>query len=139
MGGTPVLVSLGNYALGGGWRQAGVLAAAAHVALDNAEATIRKDHANAQKLASGINAITPDNLKNVIHATETGLTNMVMLICSNGISPSQVQKFFQSNGVLVMVFDATRIRIVLNWGVKESDIDEVLNVYSRFIDSIFKN
>lgn len=84
---------------------------------------------------------------------------MVMVICSNGISPSQVrlcslsvyvsspttrcgfqvQKFFQSNGVLVMVFDATRVRIVLNWGVKEGDIDKVLSVYSKFIDCISKN
>ncbi|KIH68768.1 Beta-eliminating lyase [Ancylostoma duodenale] len=126
-------------ALGGGWRQAGVLAAAAHVALDGAEATVKVDHENAQKLASGINALTPDSLKNAIHATESGITNMVMLVCSDGISPSQVQMFFQSNGVLMMVFDATRIRIVLNWGVKEGDIDKVLSVYSKFIDSISKH
>ncbi|KAL6738689.1 hypothetical protein Aduo_012211 [Ancylostoma duodenale] len=126
-------------AVGGGWRQAGVLAAAAHVALDGAEATVKVDHENAQKLASGINALTPDSLKNAIHATESGITNMVMLVCSDGISPSQVQMFFQSNGVLMMVFDATRIRIVLNWGVKEGDIDKVLSVYSKFIDSISKH
>uniref|UniRef100_A0A183G3Q3 Beta_elim_lyase domain-containing protein n=1 Tax=Heligmosomoides polygyrus TaxID=6339 RepID=A0A183G3Q3_HELPZ len=123
-------------ALGGGWRQAGILAAAARVALDNAESTIRRDHANAQKLAAGINVATPDHLKNAITAQEAGITNMVLLKCSNGISPAQVQKFLESRGVLVMVFDATRVRIVLNWGVSEKDVEKVLKVYSDFIASI---
>ncbi|VDO45500.1 unnamed protein product [Haemonchus placei] len=117
-------------AVGGGWRQAGVLAAAAHIALNNAEKTIRRDHANAQKLASGINAITPDNLKNV----DVGITNMVILKCDNGVSP--VQKFFESRGVLMMLFDATRVRIVLNWGVTEEDVEKVLGHYKEFIQSL---
>ncbi|KAK6020572.1 L-allo-threonine aldolase domain protein, partial [Ostertagia ostertagi] len=76
-------------AVGGGWRQAGVLAAAAHVALDKAEDTIKRDHANAKKLASGINAITPEELKHTIHAPDVGITNMVILKCCNGVSPIQ--------------------------------------------------
>ena len=40
-------------ALGGGWRQAGFLAAAAHVALDNAKTTIHADHENAKLIAKG--------------------------------------------------------------------------------------
>ncbi|KAK6009442.1 hypothetical protein OSTOST_25622 [Ostertagia ostertagi] len=76
-------------AVGGGWRQAGVLAAAAHVALDKAEDTIKRDHANAKKLASGINAITPEELKHTIHAPDIGITNMVILKCCNGVSPIQ--------------------------------------------------
>ncbi|KHJ90524.1 hypothetical protein OESDEN_09634 [Oesophagostomum dentatum] len=61
---------------------------------------------------------------------------MVILTCSNGITPAQVQKFFQSHGVLVMLFDSTRIRIVLNWGVKEDDVDKVLNIYKEFVSSV---
>nr|CDJ92999.1 Aromatic amino acid beta-eliminating lyase threonine aldolase domain containing protein [Haemonchus contortus] len=123
-------------AVGGGWRQAGILAAAAHVALNNAEKTIGRDHANAQKLASGINAITPDNLKDAIHASDVGITNMVILKCNNGVSPIQVQKFFESRGVLMMLFDATRVRIVLNWGVTEEDVEKVLGHYKEFIQSL---
>ncbi|VDL80532.1 unnamed protein product [Nippostrongylus brasiliensis] len=123
-------------ALGGGWRQAGILAAAAHVALDHAEETIRRDHANAKKLALGLNERTPSNLKNRISACENEITNMVLLECNSGISPTQVQQFFHSHGVLVMAFDSKRIRIVLNWGVTEADVDRALNVYSAFVDSI---
>ncbi|KAK6045266.1 hypothetical protein COOONC_17229 [Cooperia oncophora] len=128
-----------KHAVGGGWRQAGVLAAAAHVALDNAETTIRRDHANAQKLVSGINAITPDELKKTIQASDVGITNMVILKCSNGVSPAQVQKFFESRGVLMMTFDATRVRIVLNWGVTEEDVEKVLDHYKDFINSLSKS
>ncbi|PIO75149.1 L-allo-threonine aldolase domain protein [Teladorsagia circumcincta] len=80
-------------AVGGGWRQAGVLAAAANIALDKAEDTIKRDHANAKKLASGINAITPKELRHTIHAPDVGITNMVILKCSNGVSPAQVPEW----------------------------------------------
>lgn len=52
-------------AIGGGWRQAGVLAAAASVALDHAEETIKNDHERARMLAKGINERTPAHLKEV--------------------------------------------------------------------------
>lgn len=39
--------------LGGGMRQAGVLAAAARVGLEHAEATLRRDHDNARRFAEG--------------------------------------------------------------------------------------
>uniref|UniRef100_A0A1I7WN43 Beta_elim_lyase domain-containing protein n=1 Tax=Heterorhabditis bacteriophora TaxID=37862 RepID=A0A1I7WN43_HETBA len=58
-------IALGVKAVGGGWRQAGILAAAAHVALDKADVTIRKDHHNAQILAAGINQRTPESFKKV--------------------------------------------------------------------------
>lgn len=40
--------------LGGGMRQAGVLAAAARLGLQQAEATLRGDHDNARRFAEGI-------------------------------------------------------------------------------------
>lgn len=39
--------------LGGGMRQAGVLAAAARIGLEQAEATLRRDHSNARRFARG--------------------------------------------------------------------------------------
>lgn len=39
--------------LGGGMRQAGVLAAAARIGLEQAEATLRRDHSNARHFARG--------------------------------------------------------------------------------------
>lgn len=42
--------------LGGGMRQAGVLAAAARVGLEQAEETLRRDHDNARRFAQGNSA-----------------------------------------------------------------------------------
>ncbi|KAK6019677.1 hypothetical protein OSTOST_14679, partial [Ostertagia ostertagi] len=121
--------------VGDGWH-ADIHAAAAHIVLDKAESTIKRDQANAKKLASGINAITPEKFKHTIHAPDVGNTNIVILECCNGLSPTQVQKFFESRGVLMMVFDATRVRIVLNWGVTEEDVEKVLNHYKDFVRSL---
>lgn len=52
-------------ALGGGWRQSGILAAAAHIALDHADATIRADHERAKTLARMINDATPEEFRTV--------------------------------------------------------------------------
>lgn len=49
----------------GGWRQAGMLAAAAHVALNRAVETITIDHQHARQLADGINEATPETLRGV--------------------------------------------------------------------------
>lgn len=93
-------------ALGGGWRQSGVLAAAAHVALDHAETTIRADHERAKKLSKMINDATPEALRNVrtlsvhhlriasqkVYAKENDITNMVLVHCENGVTVQQVAK-----------------------------------------------
>ncbi len=59
--------------LGGGMRQAGILAAAGIVALTQMVTRLAEDHANAQKLAQGLQAIdglktTPENVKtNIVY------------------------------------------------------------------------
>ncbi|CAJ0603333.1 unnamed protein product [Cylicocyclus nassatus] len=123
-------------ALGGGWRQAGVLAAAAHIALDRAEETVKQDHLNACKLARGFNEMTPESLKDDLQVVESGITNMILLKCSKKIPPVEVKNFFHSHGVLVMPFDDTRVRIVTNWGIKADDVEKVLSVYKAFVESL---
>ena len=41
-------------ALGGGWRQPGMLARAAIFAMRDVRSVIQRDHANAQKVAKGV-------------------------------------------------------------------------------------
>lgn len=43
--------------LGGGMRQAGVLAAAARIGLEQAEETLRRDHSNARRFARGTSVL----------------------------------------------------------------------------------
>lgn len=117
--------------LGGGWRQAGILAAAALYALENAEATIRNDHENAKYLSEGINTVTPVHLRDTYFARSS--TNMVMLYILHPEKVVELNHQLKEQGILVMPFDSTRIRIVLNNGVGNHHIDRFISAYSNFL------
>uniref|UniRef100_A0A8R1EI32 Beta_elim_lyase domain-containing protein n=1 Tax=Caenorhabditis japonica TaxID=281687 RepID=A0A8R1EI32_CAEJA len=123
-------------AMGGGWRQSGVIAAAAHVSLDHAEATIRADHERAKKLAKMINEATPDALRKKVYAKEEDITNMVLLHCENGVTVQQMNDHLQKHDILAMTFDAKRIRMVLNWNVCDENLDTIVTVYKKFVESL---
>ena len=48
--------------LGAGWRQAGIMAAAALIALDEGPKRLAEDHATARRLAEGIAEILPGHI-----------------------------------------------------------------------------
>ncbi|CAB3406488.1 unnamed protein product [Caenorhabditis bovis] len=120
-------------AIGGGWRQSGVLAAAALVAVDRGVATVKADHRRAVMLARMINEATPAARKSQLFAQENDITNMVLVHCENGVTVQQFCDFFQNHDILVMAFDAKRIRMVLNWDVTDEHLDRVLHVYESFV------
>ncbi|XP_014743029.1 PREDICTED: probable low-specificity L-threonine aldolase 2 isoform X1 [Sturnus vulgaris] len=62
--------------LGGGMRQAGVLAAAARLGLQHAQVTLRRDHDNARRFAEGIHALDSPLCSINLAAVET---NIVMV------------------------------------------------------------
>ncbi|CAI4221843.1 unnamed protein product [Auanema sp. JU1783] len=123
-------------ALGGGWRQAGILASAASVALDNAMQTIERDHRLAKTLADAINNNTPENLKDSLFVDTTNITNMVVLQCKNRAKPVMIQDFFRQNNILVMAFDHYRVRIIPNSNVSENDIAKTVEAYRAFVESL---
>ncbi|XP_014114921.1 PREDICTED: probable low-specificity L-threonine aldolase 2 isoform X1 [Pseudopodoces humilis] len=59
--------------LGGGMRQAGVLAAAARLGLQRAEATLGRDHTNARRFAEGIHVLDSPLLSINLAAVETNI------------------------------------------------------------------
>ncbi|NXG60371.1 THA2 aldolase, partial [Hemiprocne comata] len=74
--------------LGGGMRQAGVLAAAAHRGLQQAEATLRRDHSNARRFAEGIQQLNLPLCSVNLAAVET---NIVMVSIRGGwLSPTEL-------------------------------------------------
>ncbi len=116
--------------LGGGMRQAGVIAAPGIVALEKMIDRLEEDHKNAKALAEGlaqIDGITID-LKNV-------QTNIVHFGVSEllGTSDQFVSKL-RENGVLALPRDKKRLRMVTHRGIEKEDIDKTLNI----IESIMK-
>ena len=103
--------------LGGAMRQAGVLAAAGLVALDTMVDRLRDDHANAQRLATGLEQ---QGLDVYAAAVET---NIVMLAVPD--APSWARRL-AAEGVLITVLGPRRARMVTHADVTASQIDIAL-------------
>ncbi len=109
--------------LGGGLRQAGVLAAAGIYALEHNVARLADDHANAQRLADGLRRI--DVLK-----VDGPHTNMLFVT----VPPERVaplDAFLRSRGVLVLARSAA-LRLVTHRDVDPAGIDRAIAAFAQF-------
>jgi threonine aldolase len=105
--------------LGGGMRQAGVLAAAGLYALEHNVARLAEDHANAQRLAQGLARI--EGL-----AVAPAQTNMVFVrIPAAQCEP--LARFLRSRGVLARVTPVTRL--VTHLDVDAAGIERALTAF----------
>jgi threonine aldolase len=108
--------------LGGGMRQAGIIAAAGIVALDTMVDRLAEDHANAQRLAQGLAA-----LPGVILEPETVQSNIVIFeLDTDGPAPAQLAAELAKRGIKVNPIEGRRTRAVTHRGIQTSDIDTVL-------------
>ncbi|NLE74639.1 MAG: low-specificity L-threonine aldolase [Actinobacteria bacterium] len=104
--------------LGGGMRQAGIIAAAGIVALEQHVDRLRVDHANARLLAEGMATISgldidPD-------AVQTNIVNVRMT--HDGPTAVQFETEMAERGVLFNTISDTEVRMVTHLDVTRSDI-----------------
>jgi threonine aldolase len=107
--------------LGGGMRQAGVIAAAGIVALETMVDRLAEDHSNAKRLAQGLAGITGIRL-----AQDDIPTNIVMFHLSPELSSVEFIEGLERAGVKVGLRDGRPFRAVTHRMVSSSDIDEAL-------------
>jgi threonine aldolase len=107
--------------LGGGMRQAGIIAAAGIVALETMIDRLAEDHANARRLAEGLASI-----KGIMLAQDDIPTNIVMFHVSPPLSPVEFIEALDKAGVKVGLRDGRPFRAVTHRMVSSSDIDEAL-------------
>jgi threonine aldolase len=107
--------------LGGGMRQAGVIAAAGIVALETMVDRLAEDHANAKHLAQGLAGI-----KGITLAQDAIPTNIVMFHLSPELSVVEFREALDKTGVKIGLRDGRPFRAVTHQMVSSSDIDEVL-------------
>ena len=106
--------------VGGGMRQAGVLAAAGLYALEHQVARLAVDHANAERLADG--------LRGLGYAVEPVQTNMVY--AQVGERADALKAFCAERGIQLIA--APRLRMVTHMDVSTADIDRVLEAFAAF-------
>ncbi len=113
--------------LGGGMRQAGVIAAAGIVALTDMIPRLAEDHANAQRLAQGL-ALLPGIQPEPVH------TNIVYFQVHHPRYTAQtLQDALLQRGVGVLALGPSRIRAVTHYGIEAGDIEETLDILAALL------
>ncbi len=109
---------------GGGMRQAGVLAAAGIVALEQHVDRLAEDHANAARLATGLAAL--DGIR--VDPAETH-TNMVFVRVERG-TPQALVEHLSRHGVLAR--PGSPMRLVTHLDVSAADVERALAAFRSF-------
>lgn len=108
--------------LGGGMRQAGVLAAAGLVALEETPERLPEDHANARRLAEGLAEIDGISVD-----PERVVTNIVLFdVSETGITSDEICLRLKERNVLASGFGPLAIRMVTHYDVSSADIEVAL-------------
>ncbi len=110
--------------MGGGMRQAGIVAAAGLHALENNVERLAEDHANAALLVRRLGEI--DELSVDPSSTQT---NMVF-VDIGAADPQDLEDYLRQSGVLIHAFRKTRL--VTHLDVSESDLETVIAAFKAF-------
>ena len=105
---------------GGGWRQAGILAAAGLHALDHHVERMAEDHANAKWFAERVSAMQGVEL--VYADTQT---NLVFLdVAPSGLAAETVSQRLRERGVALAMRGGTTFRAVTHLDVTRADVEQ---------------
>jgi len=108
--------------VGGGMRQAGVIAATGIVALQKMVSRLAEDHANARHLAYGLARIPGIGVR-----PEKVQSNIVLFESPTSIPGAEFIQRMDAQGVKLLHRGERRVRAVTHRMVGASDIDEALN------------
>lgn len=114
--------------LGGGMRQAGVIAAAGLHALENHRDGLAEDHARAARLREALGA-----MRGLTVDTAPGQTNMVMLQVT-GPEPSRFVEALGERGLKVL--GGARMRLVVHRDLDDADIDRTIDAFNAALAAI---
>ncbi len=114
--------------VGGGMRQAGVLAAAGIVALTEMVDRLADDHAHARRLAEGLAdipglSVDPGRVR----------TNIVYFAITDRMTAQELAAQLSAEGVRVLPMGPRQLRAVTNYHVSADDIEYTLGVLRRVL------
>ena len=114
---------------GGGMRQAGIVAAAGHYALDNNLPLLKVDHVRAKSIASAVAAVAP---KVIDPATVD--TNIVGLeLATLKISASELSNQLKEKGILAGALGPKYLRLVTHLDLTDRDIEVVSQILPQLL------
>jgi threonine aldolase len=104
--------------IGGGMRQAGVIAAAGIVALTEMVERLDEDHANARALAEGLGSIP--GLRVDLERVQTDIVRFDLV--AEGVSPADFLAAMRARGVLMGGMGGRSLRAVTHYGISNDDV-----------------
>lgn len=115
--------------LGGGMRQAGVIAAAGIVALNEMVDRLAEDHANARRLAVAL-AMLPGIRLDPLSVQ----TNIVIFELDHPrLSPQELADQLAAQGVWLFAIGGQGLRAVTNYHVTAQDVDDAVEAFARVL------
>jgi threonine aldolase len=116
--------------LGGGMRQAGVLAAAGLIALEEMPKRLPEDHANARLLAEAL-----ANMEGVEVDPETVETNIVIFRITASLTPVELIARLKARGVLVSEVGPQLVRLVTHRDVSRGECIRACEVLTEEMEA----
>ncbi|CAO0796069.1 unnamed protein product [Mucor circinelloides] len=114
--------------MGGGWRQAGLLAAAAHHCIDNVVPTMKQTHQLTRRLAAGLQDLG-------MELTYPCETNMIFLnTAPAGITVDTLAAALKRHNIIMSKDPGYEARIVLHYQIPEHVVDTFINVSSELVE-----
>ena len=114
-------------AVGGGMRQAGVLAAAGIVALEEMVDRLAEDHANARLLAEAIAGIPGLEID-----PETVQSNIVIFeVVTPDLAPAAVSSRLAEEGVRINPIEGRRLRAVTHYGIERTHVEQAIQALQK--------
>jgi threonine aldolase len=115
--------------LGGGMRQAGILAAAGLVALEESPAKLVTDHANARFLAEGLARIPGIRIDPARVATNI----VVFDVSESGRAPADISAQLRQRGVLMNAINERSVRAVTHYDVDRAQCAQALEAVAEIV------
>lgn len=117
--------------VGGGMRQAGVIAAAGLWALEHMTKRLPEDHIRAQRLAAGLSEAVP-----FLHIAQEVQTNMFYFdLEHNQWNASRLVEAWADKGILASAVGGKTIRLVTHWQVDDAAVQTVIDETRRILAS----
>jgi len=113
--------------LGGGMRQAGVLAAAGLIALEDHPRLLARDHANARFLAEALGKVPGI----AIDARKVQTNILIFDVSGTGLSTADFSARLKSRGVLINGINAREMRIVTHYDVDHVGCERALEAIEQ--------
>ena len=111
---------------GGAWRQAGIVAAAGLLALEEGPKRLHDDHARARRLAEGLAEMFPGSVD--LDQVET---NMVLVdTAPMGLEPLEAIRRLGDEGVGATIVPP-RVRLVTHLGISDDDVGAALSAWRQ--------